>query len=94
MELHQLRYFVAAAECGNLGRAADRCHVAQPSPSQQLKKLESFLGVTLFDRVGRGILITDAGRALLPRARQILATFASIFALDVTAQTGSRWHKS
>jgi LysR family hydrogen peroxide-inducible transcriptional activator len=73
MELHQLRYFVAAAECGNISRAAERCHVAQPSLSQQLKKLESLLGVNLFDRVGRGIAITDAGRALLPRARQILA---------------------
>jgi LysR family hydrogen peroxide-inducible transcriptional activator len=73
MELHQLRYFVAAAECQNVSRAADRCHVAQPSLSQQLKKLESFLGAKLFDRVGRGISITDAGRALLPRARQILA---------------------
>ena len=61
MELHQLRYFVAAAECGNVSRAAERCHVAQPSLSQQLKKLESFLDAKLFDRVGRGISITDAG---------------------------------
>ena len=73
MELHQLRYFVAAAECGNVSRAAERCHVAQPSLSQQLQKLESLLGVKLFDRIGRGIAITDTGRALLPRARQILA---------------------
>src|SRR5271170_7233185 len=78
MDLHQLRYFVAAAECGNVSRAADRCHVAQPSLSQQLKKLESLLGVNLFDRVGRGISITDAGRALLPRARQILAQVADV----------------
>jgi LysR family hydrogen peroxide-inducible transcriptional activator len=73
MELRQLRYFVAAAECGNVSRAADRCHVAQPSLSQQLKKLEMVLGARLFDRIGRGIVITDAGRALLPRARTILA---------------------
>src|ERR1700683_4194862 len=73
MELHQLRYFVAAAECGNVSRAAQRCRVAQPSLSQQLQKLESLLGVKLFDRIGRGIAITHAGRALLPRARQILA---------------------
>src|ERR1700733_86870 len=73
MELHQLRYFVAAAECGNVSRAPERCHITQPSLSQQLKKLESLLGVALFDRVGRGIAITDAGRALLPRATQILA---------------------
>ena len=51
----------------------ERCHVAQPSLSQQLKKLKSGLGVKCFDRVGRGVAITDAGRARLPRARQILA---------------------
>jgi LysR family hydrogen peroxide-inducible transcriptional activator len=73
MELRQLRYFVAAAECGNVSRAAERCHVAQPSLSQQLKKLELLLDAKLFDRIGRGIVITDAGRALLPRARAILA---------------------
>src|SRR5580692_2741122 len=73
MELHQLRYFVATAECGNVSRAAERCFVAQPSLSQQLKKLEQSLGTTLFDRLGRGIALTDAGRALLPRARRILA---------------------
>ena len=73
MELHQLRYFVAAAEAGSISRAAERCHVAQPSLSQQVRKLEDLLGVTLFDRLGRGIALTDAGRALLPRARQILA---------------------
>jgi LysR family hydrogen peroxide-inducible transcriptional activator len=72
MEIHQLRYFVAAAELGNLSRAAERCHVAQPSLSQQLIRLEENLGVRLFDRLGRGVAITDAGRALLPRARRIL----------------------
>jgi LysR family hydrogen peroxide-inducible transcriptional activator len=73
MELHQLRYFVATAESGSVSRAAERCFVAQPSLSQQLKKLEQSLGATLFDRLGRGIALTDAGRALLPRARRILA---------------------
>lgn len=73
MELQQLRYFVAAAEAGSVSRAAARCHVAQPSLSQQLRKLEEDLGVLLFDRLGRGIAITDAGRAFLPRARRILA---------------------
>ena len=72
MELHQLRYFVAAAEAGSMTVAARRSHVAQPSLSQQIRKLEASLGVTLFDRLGRGIALTDAGRALLPRARRIL----------------------
>lgn len=73
MELHQLRYFVAAAEAGSMTLAARRCHVAQPSLSQQILKLEETLGVTLFDRLARGVVLTDAGWALLPRARRILA---------------------
>ena len=73
MEIHQLRYFVAIAEVGSFGGAAKRCHVAQPSLSQQIKKLESELGYQLFDRLGRSIALTEAGQALLPRARRILA---------------------
>lgn len=72
MELHQLRYFVATAEAGSASRAATRCRVAQPSLSLQLKRLEESLGAALFDRHGRGMALTDAGRALLPRAREIL----------------------
>jgi LysR family hydrogen peroxide-inducible transcriptional activator len=73
MELHQLRYFVAVAEAGNFGRAALRCRVSQPSLSQQIIKLEARLGRKLFDRLGRRIALTDAGLALLPRAKAILA---------------------
>ena len=72
MEFHQLRYFVAVAEAGSFSRAAERCHVAQPSLSQQIKKLERSLEELLFDRVPTGVLLTEAGQALLPRARQIL----------------------
>ena len=72
MELHQLRYFEAAASAGSMSRAAERCRVAQPSLSQQIARLEESLGVRLFDRLGRGVALTPAGRALLPRARRIL----------------------
>ncbi len=78
MELHQLRYFQAVAEFGNMSRAAERCNIAQPSLSQQLQKLEATLGARLFDRLGRGVALTDAGRALLPRARRILADVREI----------------
>lgn len=78
MELHQLRYFVAVAETGTITRAAERCRVAQPSLSQQLRKLEQDIGSPLFDRIGRGVVLTDAGRALLPRARRILAEVQDI----------------
>jgi LysR family hydrogen peroxide-inducible transcriptional activator len=73
MDLRQLRYFVAIAEAGTMTRAAERCHVAQPSLSQQIAKLERTLGVALFDRLARGVALTPAGKALLPRARGMLA---------------------
>jgi LysR family hydrogen peroxide-inducible transcriptional activator len=53
MEMHQLRYLVAVARTGNFSRAAGQCHVAQPSLSQQLQKLEQELGERLFDRMKR-----------------------------------------
>ena len=72
MEVHQLRYVCAVADTGNFSRAAERCGVAQPSLSQQVLKLEDDLGVKLFDRLGRSIRLTEAGRAFIPRARAIL----------------------
>jgi LysR family hydrogen peroxide-inducible transcriptional activator len=73
MELHQLRYFVAVAQTGNFSRAAERCHVSQPSLSQQILKLERRLGQPLLNRLGRRAVLTDAGRLLLDRATAILA---------------------
>src|SRR6201996_7224827 len=72
MEFHQLRYVCAIAETGSFSRAAERCKIAQPSLSQQVLKLEEDLGTRLFDRLGRSIRITEAGRAFLPHARSIL----------------------
>src|ERR1700744_5248223 len=73
MEFHQLRYVCAIAETGSFSRAAERCQVAQPSLSQQVLKLEKDLGAKLFDRLGRSVRLTEAGRAFLPHARSILA---------------------
>jgi len=78
MELHQLYYFVAVAETGGFSRAAQRCNVAQPSLSQQIIKLERELGQQLFDRLGRTVILTEAGQVLLPRARSILAEVQQI----------------
>src|SRR6202046_2750353 len=72
MEVHQLRYVCAIADTGNFSRAAERCKIAQPSLSQQVLKLEEELGAKLFDRLGRSIRLTEAGRAFIPRARAIL----------------------
>jgi LysR family hydrogen peroxide-inducible transcriptional activator len=73
MEFHQLRYVCAIAETGSFSRAAERCQVAQPSLSQQVLKLEEDLGAKLFDRLGRSIRLTEAGRDFLPHARSILS---------------------
>jgi len=72
MEFQQLKYICAIADTGSFSRAAERCHVAQPSLSQQVLKLEEDLGARLFDRLGRSIRLTEAGRAFLPYARSIL----------------------
>jgi LysR family transcriptional regulator, hydrogen peroxide-inducible genes activator len=72
MEMHQLRYMVAVARTGNFSRAAEQCHVAQPSLSQQIQKLENELGERLFDRLKREAKLTAHGEAFLPRAVKIL----------------------
>lgn len=78
MEIHQLIYFVAVAEIGSFSRAAERCNVAQPSLSQQIMKLEQEIGQPLFERLGRKVMMTDAGRMLLPRANTILSELQTI----------------
>jgi DNA-binding transcriptional LysR family regulator len=72
MELRQLKYFVAVAEELNFGRAAGRVYLSQPALSQQIRKLEEDLGVTLFYRTKRQVELTEAGQALLEGARQAL----------------------
>src|ERR1700678_1211282 len=72
MEVHQLRYVCAVADTGTFSRAAERCKITQPSLSQQVLKLEEELGTKLFDRLGRSIRLTEAGRAFIPHARAIL----------------------
>lgn len=74
MEFQQLRYFAAAAEHGNFTRAAEACHVSQPSLSQQIIKLEKELDRPLFERLGRCVQLTDAGRTLQQHAAGILAS--------------------
>lgn len=73
MEMHQLRYFAKVAELGNVTRAAEACYVSQPSLSQQLAKLERELGQPLFERLGRGVRLTEAGRVFKQYCDQILS---------------------
>src|SRR5215212_2796590 len=76
MTLQQLRYFLAAAERGSFSAAAEELLMAQPSLSDQIRRLEAELGVALFARAGRRLELTEAGRMLRPHAERTLAAAA------------------
>jgi DNA-binding transcriptional LysR family regulator len=73
LTLQQLTYFIAAVEHGSFSAAAETLHMAQPSLSEQIRRLEAELGVPLFTRAGRGLELTEAGRLLRPHAERTLA---------------------
>ncbi|MDT0264820.1 LysR family transcriptional regulator [Streptomyces sp. DSM 44915] len=87
--LTRLRVLVAVAREGSVTGAAEALHYAQPSVSHHLARLESELGVVLVRRVGRGVLLTDAGRLLVARAEEILGRVESARA-EVAAHAGLR----
>jgi DNA-binding transcriptional LysR family regulator len=73
MTLQQVEYFLAAIRHGSFSAAADALHLAQPSLSEQVRRLEAELGVALFQRAGRRLVPTEAARALQPHAERVLA---------------------
>jgi DNA-binding transcriptional LysR family regulator len=77
MDVRQLTYFLAVVENLNFGRAAEQLHIAQPSLSQAIATLERELRVPLFHRVGRGIVLSDAGTQLVEPARQVVRDLES-----------------
>jgi LysR family transcriptional activator of glutamate synthase operon len=89
MELRQLRYLVALADEQHFTRAAAREHIAQPALSQQIRRLEQELGLALVERTTRRVTVTEAGRALVARARRILAEVEAA-ADEMQAFTGVR----
>lgn len=78
MNLRDLQYVVALAETGHFGEAAERCHVSQPTLSAQIKKLEEYLGVALFERQPRNVTPTEVGARVIERARRVLQEAADI----------------
>ncbi len=72
MDLNSLNTFIAIAETGSFSEAGERLHLTQPAVSKRIAALEQQLNARLFDRVGREVNLTEAGRALLPRAYQLL----------------------
>ena len=73
MDLASLDAFLAIADSGSFSAAGERLHLTQPAVSKRIAVLEGQLGRRLFDRIGREVALTEAGQALLPRARRILA---------------------
>lgn len=81
MEMHQIRYFLAAAKTLNFTRAAEQCHISQPALTIGVKRLEEQLGSPLFHRDGRRLGLTDFGRRMQPHLAQILEQTAAAEAL-------------
>src|SRR5579872_2947278 len=74
MELRHLRYFIAVADQGGFGRAAQSLRVAQPALSRQIHALETEVGTKLFERLPRGVKLTPAGEVFLEEARSIVTS--------------------
>jgi LysR family hydrogen peroxide-inducible transcriptional activator len=81
LKLKDLRYLVAVADQRHFGRAAARCFVSQPTLSAQLKKLEASLGVQLIERAPNNVTLTEAGVAIVARARRIIEASEEVVAL-------------
>src|SRR3989337_2875905 len=81
VNFRDLQYAVAVAEERHFGRAAERCHVSQPTLSGQVRKLEESLGVTLFERTSRSVAVTAAGEPTLRPPRLALEQAAEIEAI-------------
>ena len=81
MTLQDLRYLLALVDHCHFGRAAEACHVSQPTLSTQIKKLEKQLGVTLFERTNKSVHVTAVGEDVVARARQIFLDVDAIISL-------------
>lgn len=73
IELDQLQAFLAVADTGSFSAAAEQIHLTQPAVSKRINSLESRLGQTLFNRLRRGVTLTEAGKLLVPKAEALLS---------------------
>jgi len=87
MDTHSLRVFIAVADSGGFTTAGEQLFLTQPAISKRIAQLEEQLGARLFDRIGRQVHLTEAGQALLPRARQVLSELEDI-SRSITSLSG------
>src|SRR2546425_8433310 len=78
MTFRQVEIFLAVARAKNFTRAAETLHLSQSTLSQHVRELEDELGVSLFDRLGRAVTLTEAGRLLEDHATRLTTTLASV----------------
>jgi LysR family hydrogen peroxide-inducible transcriptional activator len=86
MTISELRYLVALANRGHFGRAAEDCHVSQPTLSTQIRKLEVYLGVTLIERNAKSFSLTAMGQEVVEKARKIVTQVDALLASTRTPQ--------
>ena len=80
MTIRELRYLVALANRAHFGRAAEECHVSQPTLSTQIRKLEQYLGTTLIERNAKSFALTPVGQEVVEKARRIVAQVDELLA--------------
>ena len=76
MDIQSIQAFLSVSETGSFSRAADTLFLTQPAISKRIRSLEQSLGVALFDRIGKSVRLTEAGHALIPCCRRIVAEIA------------------
>jgi len=86
MNLRDLQYLIAVADLRSFNKAADKCHVSQPALSNQIRKLEETLGVTLFERNNKRVMITESGEHIVTLARRILSEVDDMHEIARSAQ--------
>jgi LysR family hydrogen peroxide-inducible transcriptional activator len=94
MNLRSMRYLIALAQCLNFSRAAERCAVTQPTLSIQVRKLEEYLGVVLFERDCARVTLTAEGRDVLQLAQVMVAAADNIIAFSRARARAARASKS
>ena len=78
MTLQQIKYVIGIAETGSLNKAAEKLYVSQPSLTSTIHDLEDELGITIFNRTGRGVTLTNDGTEFLAQARQLYMNYQNI----------------